>query len=373
MRICVVSFMYPNRYSSSDFVFVKMLVDEFARQGHECVVISPFSISHYRHFVKTVEKYKVGKNYVTVIRPMYISFSMLRFGSFKVTPFLHTLAVKRGFQKLKIKPDIVYCHFWKQGLQAYNYSKKMNIPMFVASGECEIFVNNRDGVYNAFCDYVKGVICVSTKNKDESIGLNLTAPEKCIVAPNSTFESLFKKMDKIECRKKLGLPLDKFIVVFVGSFNSRKGSNRLAEAISRIKEKDVFSMFIGAGKEIPSCNNIIFLGSVKHDELPVFLNSADAFVLPTLQEGCCNAVVEAMSCGLPIISSNLSFNWDVLNEHNSIMIDPLNIEDIMTAIVALRDNAQLRESLGRGSLEMAKNLSISNRASKIINFIESRI
>ena len=79
-----------------------------------------------------------------------------------------------------------------------------------------------------------------------------------------------------------------------------------------------------------------------------------------------------MSCGLPIISSNLPFNWDVLDDSNSIMVDPNNVGAIADAIVKLRDDNSLRENLAASSLKKAQALTIDQRAKRIIEFIESR-
>lgn len=86
------------------------------------------------------------------------------------------------------------------------------------------------------------------------------------------------------------------------------------------------------------------------------------FVLPTVKEGYCNAVVEAMSCELPIIGYNLSFNWSVLNETNSIMIDSQDIERIRNTIIKLRDDSAFREKLANGVLRKAESLTIDQRA-----------
>ena len=110
-----------------------------------------------------------------------------------------------------------------------------------------------------------------------------------------------------------------------------------------------------------------------HNDVPLYLNASDVFVLPTLQEGCCNVVVGAMACGLPVISSNLPFNWDVLNTDNSIMVDPLNVEEIKQAIIKLRDNIKLRENMSIAALDMASKLTIQERAAKILSFIQSRM
>lgn len=75
-------------------------------------------------------------------------------------------------------------------------------------------------------------------------------------------------------------------------------------------------------------------------------------------------------CGLPIVSSKRSFNDGILDETNSIRIDPENIDEISNAIELLYNDASLRMSLAQGSLEKAKGLSINNRAKKIIDFME---
>ena len=113
--------------------------------------------------------------------------------------------------------------------------------------------------------------------------------------------------------------------------------------------------------------------ALQHNQIPDYLNMADIFVLPTLNEGCCNAIIEAMACGLPVISSNLPFNKDILDESNSILINPQNIEDIAKAIKLLKDNPLKRKELSKGALLAAEDLNIDRRAEKIISFINSRL
>lgn len=121
-----------------------------------------------------------------------------------------------------------------------------------------------------------------------------------------------------------------------------------------------------------NARNIAF-DVAKGEYVALYLYAADVFVLTTLHEGCCNAIVEAMACGLPVISSNLPFNWDVLNERNSIMIDPNDIEEIKKAIVLLRDDETKRKTMAGEALRMAQELSIDVRAQRILEFVELKI
>lgn len=372
MNICFISFRYPGKHNSSDFVFVKQLVDAIALRGNDCYVLSPYSISRYRRIIPKEEHYKVGYNVVTVYRPWYFGGGSIK--CFRnLTKFLWRRALNKAFGRLPILPDIVYGHFWKSAYEGFHYAMSNNIPLFVATGESNIstlFKCPPD--LSMFRDYVRGVICVSSKNRDESIALGLTTIEKCEVFPNAINNSLFYKRDKQELRKRLGIPSDVFVVIFVGWFVERKGPMRVAKAISRVRGEQVYSIFVGSGEQDPICDGILYKGSLPHEKVPLYLGAADAFVLPTLQEGCCNAVIEAMACGLPVISSNLPFNWDVLDDTNSIMVDPMSIEGIASAIELLRDNDELRNHLSEGALEKARTLTIDNRAAAVLHFLQMR-
>ena len=136
-------------------------------------------------------------------------------------------------------------------------------------------------------------------------------------------------------------------------------------------------MFIGASLEgddaTPTCSGIVYMGRLEHSEIPQYLFAADCFCLPTLNEGCSNAIVEAVAAGLPIISSNLPFNDDILDESNSIVVDPMDVDEIANAIKKLRDNPDLRKKLSEGSFKKAAALRIDKRAEAVIKFIESKI
>lgn len=371
-NICFITDDYPEE-GHPQYTFVKNIVDALADNGNNCTVIAPFSVTRNKKLHKNSEIYTTsqGRN-VKLYRPNICTFSNCNILGFKPTEFLFNKAVHKTLNNLEEKPDVIYGHFWRNALSAYKYAQRNNIPLFVATGESVINIKNSDGRLDDFANYVTGVICVSAKNKDESIEKGLTVPEKCIVIPNAINPFLFMEMDKQECRRKLGFDSEKFISITVGAFIHRKGTLRVSSAIDKISD-DVYSIFIGHGPDVPNRKNILFCGRVDNKELPVYLNAADVFVLPTLHEGCCNAILEAMACGLPIISSNSSFNWDILNETNSILINPNDVDEIAQAIKLLKDDSQLRNSLSKGALEEASKHTLHNRAIRIENFIDDKI
>lgn len=369
MRIAIVSYDYPDD-KRSVFPFVKQLVEEWTLQGHKCSVVAP------NNFLKTHYLWRESNDLqgnVRVIRPNYMSVSgKLRIGNVQFTKLFHKRAVIRGLESLPTKPDCIYCHFWESAMEAYQYARSNNIPLFVASGESEI-KSMTPIPPKGFSDYINGVICVSSKNKKESIDLGLTVESKSEVFPNAVNTKLFHIMNKNSIRENMGITPDKYIVAFVGWFNERKGILRVAEALKKCQGEPIYSFLIGSGDLDPEVDNVLFKGRLMHEQIPKYLNCADVFVLPTLREGCCNAVVEAMSCGLPVISSNLPFNWDVLDESNSVLVDPLNTDELANAISLLRDDKKLRNILAEGSIKMSSSLTIDKRAARIIEFIQNRI
>ncbi len=369
MNILVVSPEYPDKYRPK-YQFVKELVMALSKCGHTCYVIAPYSVTKNRHLYQTVMRESQN---VVVCRPPFLSFSKLKIGNLSLSYHFRKRALYRALSKMDFTPDVIYAHFWMSAEWISDYAREKHLPLFVASGESDIsHMIDLKRFSKDISNLVSGVVCVSTKNLEESVSCGLTSHEKCKVIPNAVDKSLFCPMDRLQCRKELRFPLDAYIIAFVGAFSDRKGLMRLSSAIGRLKDISVRSIFIGEGDQHPSCEGVLFEGKLPHCDIPKYLNAADVFVLPTLREGCCNAVVEALSCGLPVISSNLPFNWNILNEKNSILVDPMDIDGLASAISEMSDPVK-RKEYGENALSSVADLSIDRRASLITDFIRSKL
>lgn len=377
MHICVVSPSYPTR-KTIDFVFVDQLCRAFADNGHKVTIIAPQSltkcvirgipISKYHSYLKTVKG-----NTIELYRPFYISVgaSFLK----KIFKNSSEKAIKRAFNSLKDKPDVCYGHFWSSIYSLYPLAKELNIPLFGASGEEDVkyYVKQTPDYIKNVHDYLSGVISVSSKNQQECLELHLVPKEYSVVIPNAINLSLFKKHEKKVLRQKYGIREDAFIVAFTGQFVPRKGTMRLSDALSKLNDENIKAIFMGRGSEDPNYKYIIHKGAVDHNVLPEYLALSDVFVLPTENEGCSNAIIEAMACGLPVISTNAPFNYDILNSVNSIMIDCHDIDQIANAIKTLKQDVGLRNNMANAAYKTAQDLSIEKRAERIVNFMNSKI
>ena len=378
MKICVISSSYPNEDGIGN-TFVEQLVNAITRLGNQCVVISPLNtfgndcILKYKEY----EIKDLGNNLkVEVYRPRIWNRN-IPIVPISTNMFMAQRAIERTIKKQRLKFDIIYCHFFAMGVLAWHYAHKNNIPLFVATGESKVKLFPQKPCLSfslkKFRQYVSGIICVSSKNLEECVALGYAEREKCKVFPNGANLQLFKPLDKAMCRRQIGFNNDDFLLVTVGEFSDRKGQNRIVKAVDSLSEPKIKTCFIGRGEPITDREYMFYKGTVKHDELPVYLNAADIFVLPTLREGCCNAIVEALACGLPVISSDKSFNYDILDETNSIMVDPEDVGQIAMAIKELYGGENKRSVLAKGALNKAMSLSINQRASNILSFIKDRM
>ncbi len=366
---------YPTK-DDPEYAFIQPLVHMFANHGIECCVIAPQSISRIVFHRKKKRPYRWydytdKSKRIPVFQPVYLSLSRVRIGRWCLSSELRDSSVKRCFFKEKLYSDVFYAQFWECGMAAAKISRKTRTPVFVACGESSIPIfdyYSHDAVERLIL-YLTGVVCVSTKNLLESKRLGLLQNGlKTIVIPNGVNPEMFYRTGRFVARQRLGINTNDFVGIYVGEFCERKGHQRVLNAIKALPH--VKMIMIGYGHEIDENNQILFKGSVAHDELNDFYNAADFFILPTVAEGCCNAIIEALACGLPVISSDLPFNDDILNETNSIRIDPRSIKDIQEAIQKVYEDAMLRKKLSNGALMAAKDLTIENRSEKILQFID---
>ncbi len=99
-------------------------------------------------------------------------------------------------------------------------------------------------------------------------------------------------------------------------------------------------------------DDVISTGYVPHEDLPLLMNAAEAFVFPSLYEGFGLPVLEAMSCGTPVVTSDISSLPEIVGR-SAVLVDPYREEAIAEGIRRVLEDTALRERLKREGIERA--------------------
>ncbi len=211
------------------------------------------------------------------------------------------------------------------------------------------------------------IITISEYSKSEIIK-HVGYPEDQIniASPAVDHSSYYVKRDR-EIVKKLGISENEKVILYVGSEQPRKNVPFLLEAISELKKRlpDIKLLKIGT-PQVPGVREkllkltetlgiekeVIFVGYVSEKDLTKYYNAADLFVFPSLYEGFGLPPLEAMACGTPVITSNLTSLPEVVGD-SAFTIDPYDVNAFAEAMYNLLTDEKLREKMVNKGLKRA--------------------
>ena len=186
-------------------------------------------------------------------------------------------------------------------------------------------------------------------------------------------------------RFKPGDPDKKNFIITLGGtrVTARKGIGHLIEAVRMLSQKhpNVLLKIIGEGNEkinlermsrkLEIADRVEFLGRIENEEMPRYYQEASIFVLPSLNEGMSNAMLEALSSGLPIIATNTGGTKELVKDgENGFIIKMKDAKDIADKIETLIKDENLRREMGENSRKKAEILSWENVAKNYYKLYE---
>lgn len=174
--------------------------------------------------------------------------------------------------------------------------------------------------------------------------------------------------EKNALRKAHNIPLDKTVILIVGSALKRKGWLDLMDALVTVKNAGDDFLLVGgyAGmsdvdvlREIEKRDLLPYFynqGEIKPEQLNIFYNMADIFCLPSHWEGLATVVMEAMSSGIPVITTNICGQPEIVSHNTTgILVEPKAVPALAAEIQALLRSRERRETLGAAAREFIVN------------------
>ncbi|MCP4265409.1 MAG: glycosyltransferase family 4 protein, partial [Candidatus Brocadiaceae bacterium] len=198
-------------------------------------------------------------------------------------------------------------------------------------------------------------------------------------------ERRFRPISNVkEYRLKNNLPSK--MILNVGTLEPRKNIVTLIKAFKKLRERGLknYKLVVAGGKgwlykqildEIENsdvASSILYLGVVSDKDLPELYNCAELFVYPSLYEGFGLPPLEAMACGVPVITSNTSSLPEVIGDAG-IMVDPTDVNSLSDAMCKVLKDKELRLRMRNMGLERSKLFSWEKAAREILGIYDEAL
>lgn len=185
--------------------------------------------------------------------------------------------------------------------------------------------------------------------------------------------------DKQALRAELGLPPDKFVLLFVGTLWKYKGVGELAQALHQLDDETLLAVFIGEGpmrEHLVSTSRtaIRCLGQQPNPVVRAHMAAADALILPSYREGLPTVVVEAGAAGLPVIASTQGGIPELISQETGFPLEEISPEAILQALAQLRSNpTQAQERAQRLQAHVYQHYDASQNARTLLSYYQRLI
>ena len=210
-----------------------------------------------------------------------------------------------------------------------------------------------------------GIVALAKKSKKELIDIGVYRPID--IYTYWVAQDKFCPGNKKKARDELGWPYD-FVVIFVSRLIPQKGPDILIKAASKVN-KNIHFIVVGEGpmeeelkRKSSQIENITFVGKIDNSELPKYFRASDILVLPSRSiEGFPRVIVEALSCGVPVIGADRGGIPEAITDKVGILSEPTEV-DFAKNIESLYANRKQYEELRKNTVPYATQKFSENNA-----------
>jgi glycosyltransferase involved in cell wall biosynthesis len=380
----------PSRMANS--IQVMRMCEAFANQGIEVILVHPFYFQpKQKHISDIWSYYGIEHKFKIVTLPTILSDWTEKIPGLiplsKLIPYIFfgvSLLLKRRITS----NDFIYGRCYS-GTTFFCYLRCFLPEHLKPSIYFEVHELPKTKARIALLRKVDGLLAITNSLKKKLIQKIGIPESKILVAPDGmNLEFLEKlRLTKEDACKKLGLPLDKKIICYIGHLYKDRGIDELIGCSKYLNDDSINFLFVGGYKsdekrykkkiKRDKIGGMKFVGFVEPSRVPIYLFAADILIAPytnrisTAEVMSPLKIFEYMGAKRPIISSDLPVIKEILaNNHNSILVNSERPEELAQAIKSLLTNNTLASRIAQQAYLDVQNYSWQKRSEKILEFME---
>jgi glycosyltransferase involved in cell wall biosynthesis len=329
-----------------DYRFLKKLVEDYE------VLLLHYTSRKLTDDIKELKNLKIISR-----KPIVRSLPVL-------SELLHFRKVYRNF-----KPDIVHTGYvWQVGILAsfFNVPHHLSMPW----GSDILFQPEKHFLIKMIVKKVLNqcnhIHCDAEFVKEKIISDYNIPAEKISVFPRGVDLKLFSPLNKTECRKQLGIPEDKFVILFNRHLEPVYGINTLLKGYKKFasKKDDVLLLMVSSGslkgrvarfiKENRLDTKMVNRGNIPNKRMPLHLGAADVYLSTSISDGSSLSLLEAMAMGLGLVVTDANALRYWVKEDNGILVQRNSSSSIAGALEEYYNDRQLIKKHGEKNTLIAE-------------------
>jgi len=381
VKIGVLTHNYPRFPGDFSGRFVEALSEELAQQGHDVTVIAPWDPAYARHpgggrvrlllyrYAPRADWHRLG-----YMRTMRADVEVRR-DTYFLAPGLFAAGARAVMAWTgREHPDVLHAHWTlPNGFLGALAARRYCVPLVVSIPGSDATVAGKNPMFRRMARYAFDRARLVTANAESLRDVAV----RDLGADPARFELIAYGVDPdalrpdrtgtAELRQQLGIPGDAVVLLAVGRMVYKKGFDSLLRAAALlgndsrlhlvlVGEGDLWRELQALGQSLGLGSRVHWVGNVPVDRMGVYYNMGDIFVLPAADKpptGLAVAVLDAMSCGKPVVGSNAAGNGLAIRDGVNGFLTPEGDDAALAnAIRVLADAPDLRARMGAAGREL---------------------
>ena len=353
-------------------VYVRELAKELGKRGHYIDIFTQQNTGNHEPVIQLYDKVRL------ICLSGGIHKNIPKSSLYEVLPKLFD-ELDSFRIKENISYDIIHSHYWLSGVLGLKLQSSWNVNHLITYHTIGAVKNLTCSMESAselrlanekkLAKHCDRIIVPTQKDQDYLIQHYDANYDNIQIVPCGVDLDHFKPQDKISARRRLTLPVDDPIILYVGRFSPIKGLDRLLKSLSSITRfsRTLLVMVGGDGERSPISQHlkkkaqtfyiqdrVIFAGRVDQKILPLYYSAADALVVPSYYESFGLVALEALACGTPVVTTSVGAMEDIVKKGVTGYIatdsDTQNFAGYIEAILQKQKENSLSPSIIRDSV-----------------------